>query len=101
MKFSAGIERVGNLNSRYDVYQNAYFPAGAVLVGRKGDNPMRTGYVYCPYQPIVLTPVMVDHRNFANIRGLMTRYAKKAINARYYGKLWVDGLSTFATDLLR
>lgn len=100
-KFSAGIERVGTLGNRFTVYQNAYFPAGLVLVGRKGDNVMKSGYVYCPYQPVTMTPTLVDQRNFTSVKGLITRYAKKVILPRYYGKLYVDSLKTFPQTELR
>jgi hypothetical protein len=101
IKYNMGIEKVGTLYNQYVVYQNAKMPAGKILIGRKGDSPLKTGYVYCPYQPITLTPTMVDFRNFTNVKGIMTRYATKILNNRYYGKINVHGLTTYGINELR
>lgn len=101
VKYSMGIERVGTLSNRYTVYQNVKMPSGVILIGRKGDSVMKSGFVYAPYQPITLTPIMTDPRTFSNIRGIMTRYATKLLNARYYGKLIVHGLPKYSIGDLR
>ncbi len=36
-----------------------------------------------------------------NIKGIMTRYAKKMVNNRYFGLINVNGLQTFSLDTLR
>ena len=99
--YNMGIEKVGSLSGRYTVYRDPYFPAGKVLVGHKGKSLLDTGYVYAPYVPLQLTPTMYNPFNFAPIKGIMTRYAKKMVNNRFYGKITIDGIQTFSVNELR
>lgn len=94
-KFNMGIEKIGVLSGRYQVYRDPYAPANTLLVGHKGSSILESGYIYAPYVPMQLTPVMYNPFDFKPIRGIMTRYAKKFILNRYYGKILCDGLTTF------
>jgi hypothetical protein len=44
---------------------------------------------------------MYNPFNFTPIKGIMTRYAKKMVNNRYFGVINVSGLQTFSIDTLR
>ncbi|MFA5366540.1 MAG: hypothetical protein WC333_01260 [Dehalococcoidia bacterium] len=94
-KYNMGIEKIGTLSGRYMVYRDPYAPANTVLVGHKGTSILETGYIYAPYVPMQLTPVMYNPFDFTPIRGIMTRYAKKMVLNRYYGRIFCDGLQTF------
>ena len=94
-KYNMGIEKIGTLSGRYQVYRDPYAPANTVLVGHKGTSILETGYIYAPYVPMQLTPVMYNPFDFTPIRGIMTRYAKKMVINRYYGRIFCDGLQTF------
>ena len=94
-KYNMGIEKIGTLGGRYQVYRDPYAPANTVLVGHKGTSILETGYIYAPYVPMQLTPVMYNPFDFTPIRGIMTRYAKKMVLNRYYGRIYCDGLQTF------
>ena len=94
-QYNMGIEKVGTLSGRFTVYRDPYFPANQVLIGHKGTSLLDTGYVYAPYVPLQLTPTMYNPFNFTPIKGIMTRYAKKMVNNRFYGKITVDGVRTF------
>jgi len=94
-KYNMGIEKIGVLQNRYQVYRDPYAPANTVLIGHKGSSILEAGYIYAPYVPMQLTPVMYNPFDFKPIRGIMTRYAKKMILNRYYGKILVDGLEVF------
>jgi len=94
-KYNMGIEKIGTLSGRYQVYRDPYSPANTVLVGHKGTSILETGYIYAPYVPMQLTPVMYNPFDFTPIRGIMTRYAKKMVLNRYYGRIYCDGLQTF------
>ena len=94
-KYNMGIEKIGTLSGRYIVYRDPYSPANTVLVGHKGTSILETGYIYAPYVPMQLTPVMYNPFDFTPIRGIMTRYAKKMVLNRYYGRIFCDGLQTF------
>lgn len=100
-QFNMGIEKVGSLGGRFTVYRDPYFPANKLLMGHKGKSMLDTGYVYAPYVPMQLTPIMYNPYTFAPIKGILTRYAKKMINNRFYGVITVDGVKTFNLAELR
>lgn len=100
-KYNMGIERVGTLQGRYQVYRDPYFPADMILIGHKGTSILDTGYIYAPYVPMQLTPTMYNPFTFAPVKGIMTRYAKKLVNNRYYGTIRVKNVVTFGIDGLR
>lgn len=99
--YSMGIEKVGSLQGRYQVYVDPYSPAESALVGHKGDSLLDTGYIYAPYVPMQLTPTIYNSENFAPVKGIITRYAKKMVNNRYYGAIVVNGLQTWDINELR
>ena len=100
-QYNMGIEKIGSLGGRYQVYRDPYAPANTILVGHKGKSMLDTGYVYAPYVPLQLTPTMYNPFTFAPVKGIMTRYAKKMVNARFYGKIKVDNVFSFGTGLLK
>ena len=100
-KYNMGIEKIGTLSGRYTVYRDPYSAANTILIGHKGSSILETGYIYAPYVPMQLTPVMYNPFDFTPIRGIMTRYAKKMVLNRYYGKILCDGLQTFGIGDLR
>lgn len=100
-KFNMGIERVGSLSGRYQVYRDPYFPADVILMGHKGSSLLDTGYIYAPYVPMQLTPTMYNPFTFAPVKGIMTRYAKKMVNNRFYGVIKVKNIVKFDLAALR
>ena len=100
-QYNMGIEKIGTLAGRYQVYRDPYFPSGKVLIGHKGKSLLDAGYVYAPYVPLQLTPTMYNPFNMTPIKGIMTRYAKKMVNNRYFGVIDVKGITTFNMDTLR
>ena len=100
-QYNMGIERVGSLGGRYQVYRDPYAPAFSIIIGHKGKSLLDTGYIYAPYVPLQLTPTMYNPFNFTPIKGIMTRYAKKLVNNRFYGRITVDGVRTFDLQELR
>jgi len=91
-QYNMGIERIGSINGRYQVYRDPYSPAWSIIIGHKGKSLLDTGYIYAPYIPMQLTPTIYNPENFAPVKGIMTRYAKKCVNNRFYGGVKVDGL---------
>jgi len=100
-QYNMGIERIGTLSGRYQVYRDPYAPAYSIIIGHKGKSLLDTGYIYAPYVPLQLTPTMYNPFNFAPVKGIMTRYAKKVVNNRFYAHLRVDGVQTFNMNELR
>ena len=88
-QFAMGVQKVGALTNRYNVYKNPYMQENTILVGFRGSNFLETGAVYAPYVPLIMTPLVYDPKNFTPRKGVMTRYAKKIVRPEYYGKVRV------------
>ena len=100
-QYNMGIERIGSLQGRYQVIVDPYSPHWSIIIGHHGKSLLDTGYIYAPYVPMALTPTMYNPFNFAPVKGIVTRYAKKLVNNRYYGHIRVDGLTTWSINELR
>ena len=83
--YAMGVQKIGNLANRFNVFKNPYLQDDQILVGFRGAQFLETGAVYAPYVPMILTPVVYDPTNFTPRRGVMTRYAKKMIRPEFYG----------------
>jgi len=82
---TAGAVNVGSISKKFDVYVDPYFPRNILLVGRKGNSFLESGYVYAPYVPLQVTPTIFGTEDFAPRKGVMTRYAKKMVRPDMYG----------------
>lgn len=100
-QYNMGIERVGSLQGRYQVYRDPYSPVWSAILGHRGKSLLDTGYIYAPYIPMQLTPTVINPDNFAPVKGIMTRYAKKCVNNRFYGAIKVDGLQSWDFNEIR
>jgi hypothetical protein len=87
--YAMGVQKVGMLNSRYNVFKNPYMQGNTILAGFRGSNFLETGAVYSPYVPLIMTPLVYDPTNFTPRKGVMTRYAKKMVRSEFYGKIIV------------
>jgi len=94
-KYNLGVEKIGNLGSRYVVYKDPYLPAPIVLIGHKGSTFLEAGYIYAPYIPLQLTQTIYDPNDFTPRKGIMTRYAKKMVNNRFYGVIIIDNINRY------
>ena len=91
-KGDIGAVKVGSLSRKFDVMVDPYFPRGVILVGRKGNSFLESGYVYAPYVPLQTTPTIFGPEDFVPRKGVMTRYAKKMVRPDMYGLVIVRGL---------
>ena len=89
-KYAFGIQKVGQMNSRYDVYKNPYMTENVILMGYRGNQFLETGAVFAPYIPLIMTPLVYDPDTFTPRKGLLTRYAKKMIRPEFYGRVFVS-----------
>jgi len=94
MDFAMGVQKVGQLNSRFRVYKNPYMTENSMLMGFRGGQFLETGAVYAPYIPLMMTPLVYDPNTFTPRKGLMTRYAKKMIRPEFFGRIFVSDLAT-------
>lgn len=100
-QYNMGIEKIGSLQGRYQVIVDPYAPYWSLIMGHHGTSLLDTGYIYAPYIPMALTPTMYNPFNFAPVKGICTRYAKKLVNNRYYGAIVCDGLVHWDINELR
>lgn len=91
-EFAAGVSKIGQFHSRFDVYKNPYMKENVMLMGFRGSQFLETGAVYAPYIPLIMTPLVYDPNNFTPRRGVMTRYAKKIVRPEFFGKIYIDGV---------
>ena len=92
--YAFGVQKMGQINSRYTVYKNPYMKENTILMGFKGSQFLETGAVFAPYIPLIMTPLVYDPDTFVPRKGLLTRYAKKMVRPEYFGKIYVSGLNT-------
>ena len=94
MQYAFGVQKAGNLNSKYNVYKNPYMTENTILVGFRGTQFLEAGAVFAPYIPLIMTPLVYDPDTFTPRKGLMTRFAKKMLRPEFYGKIYINGLNT-------
>jgi len=92
-QFAMGVQKVGALNNRFQVYKNPYMTENTMLMGYRGSQFLEAGAVYAPYVPLMMTPLVYDPETFTPRKGLMTRYAKKMIRPEFYAKIFVTDLA--------
>ena len=89
---SIGAVNVGSLSKKFDVIVDPYFLRNVILVGRRGNSFLESGYVYAPYVPLQTTPTIFGTEDFVPRKGVMTRYAKKMVRPDMYGLVICRGL---------
>ncbi len=94
MKYAFGVQKAGQMNSRYDVYKNPYMKENVILMGYRGGQFLEAGAVFAPYIPLIMTPMVYDPNTFTPRKGLLTRYAKKVVRPEFYGQIRIGGLNT-------
>jgi hypothetical protein len=93
MTYAFGVQKIGQLNSRYKVYKNPYMTENTILMGFRGNQFLESGAVYAPYVPLIMTPLVYDPNTFTPRKGIMTRYAKKMVRPEFYGKVLVADMN--------
>lgn len=89
-----GIEEVGKLG-RIKIYNDPRFPISEGLLGYKGNDMMRAGYIFSPWIMLYVTPeVQLD--DFLTRKGFMSSYGKTMINNKMYARIKLqDGTAAF------
>ena len=67
-----------------------------VIVGYNGTSGADSGFILCPYLPIMFSGTTIDATTFAPVMTLMTRYGTHADNAtKYYSTIDLQGFNKF------
>ena len=89
---TVGAVKTGSISKKWDVWVDPYFPRNVVLIGRRGNSFLESGYVYAPYVPLQTTPTIFGTEDFVPRKGVMTRYGKKMVRPDMYGLVIIRGL---------
>ena len=85
--FNIGTQKIGTLSDTYSVYESnaqKQISEFRMLLGYKGPDVSDSGYIYCPYIPITLGPMIYSETTGQPMRFVMTRYTKKAVRVNKY-----------------
>ena len=86
----------GKFAGKYDLYVDPMYPEDEIMMGYKGNGPMDSGYVYCPYIPLQQLPTITDPLTFQPRKGILTRYGKAAVTPenRFYRIIRLVGFTS-------
>lgn len=89
-----GITFLGTLNRQYKVYVDPHVSPEKYLVGYKGENWMRTGYVFAPWLLLYSTnTISLDDLSYR--KGFASSYGRKVVNSSYYAS---GSISNYPTN---
>jgi hypothetical protein len=83
-----GVSQLGKLG-RYKVYVDPHYPINEALMGYKGNDFVRTGYIFAPWILLYSTPLVVLD-DFVARKGFSSQYGKKVVNSKFYAKIRID-----------
>ena len=93
-QFAMGVQQIGTINGKINIYKNPYMLENTILCGYRGTSFLQTGAVFAPYVPLIMTPLIYDPDTFQPRKGVMTRYAKKMLRPEFYGLIRIGGMNT-------
>jgi len=91
-KGNAGTLNIGSVSRKFEIFVTPYISKNIMLIGRKGSEFLESGYVYAPYIPLQMTPLLLDPESFTPRKGLMTRFGRKMVRPDFYGIVIVTDL---------
>jgi len=87
-----GVNKIGVLNKKWQLFEDSTAPAGSVLFGYKNSkNHFDAGYIFAPYLPVNPIPFW-RKGNQVQEGHVLARYGKRLINPGFYGLLKIEGL---------
>lgn len=89
-EFGIGLRRLGTLANIYRVYQADWFTEDSILVGYKGNQWLRAGYVYAPYIPLYVSPEDYRARTNVSEQSVTSRYGTYYARPSLFGKISVQ-----------
>lgn len=74
------------------VYCDPHYRVDEALIGYKGNDFVRTGYIFAPWILLFSTP-LITLDDFIARKGFASQYGKRMINNKFYAKLRFTGFS--------
>jgi hypothetical protein len=87
-----GVLKAGSIRKKWDVYVDPYFYRNVILIGRKGNSQIETGYAFCPYVPYYSTPTLFHYDSAVPRKIAWMRYGKKMLMPDMYGLIIIQDL---------
>lgn len=87
-----GAHEFGKLG-RLDLFSDPRYPVTESLVGYKGKEFVRTGFVFAPWLLLFTTPT-VELDDFMSRRGFASSYGKAMVNNKYYATVRISNMPT-------
>jgi len=97
-----GVELIGEFTGQWDVYQSFYMSSNVAIMGVYPRTTLDTGYVYAPYIPLEVTPLVYASydgpsadspgryvNNDEWTRSIRTRYGKKMVVPQMFAKITI------------
>lgn len=87
-----GVNKVGVLNKKWQLFEDSTAPAGNILLGLKDSrNHFFSGYVFAPFLPVNPAPSWKTEKQEQTGYAL-ARYGKRLTNPGFYGTIKIENL---------
>jgi hypothetical protein len=85
------VSELGKLG-RLKCYTDPHYRSNEALLGYKGKDWVRTGYIFAPWLSLITTPTTTLD-DFIVRKGFASVYGKKVINSRMYATIECSGFT--------
>lgn len=87
-----GVNKIGVLNKKWQLFEDSTAPAGNILLGLKDHrNHYFSGYVFAPFLPVNPTPSWKTDKQ-EQTGQVFARYGKRLTNPGFYGTIKIENL---------
>jgi hypothetical protein len=86
-----GVSMLGTIG-RTKVYSDPHYNVDEALMGYKGNDFVRTGYIFAPWI-LLYSTMLITLDDFIARKGFASQYGKKLVNSKFYCKLQLSGFS--------
>jgi hypothetical protein len=84
-----GVTQLGTIG-RTKVYSDPHYRVDEALMGFKGNDFVRTGYIFAPWI-LLYSTMLITLDDFVARKGFASQYGKKLVNSKFYTKLKLSG----------
>lgn len=86
-----GVCHLGKIG-RTKVFADPHYRVDEALMGYKGNDFVRTGYIFAPWI-LLYSTMLITLDDFVARKGFASQYGKKSVNSKFYSKLKLSGFS--------